>query len=138
MLEDLRKSEDPLVKIYCLLGDNVGWSKSNLSAEEFTEYKTDLQRDLRQRHKDAEAAGRPPLTASNLKQAIFEIAADMILNDLPGGRDLERRVYDCFPHATGLPMTFRERIASGRIKRKFLTLGVEEGEGRSNEEPENE
>jgi hypothetical protein len=114
----------PLEFVYQYIQDQFGPRKTpfrELPKDEQREYKRLKKREQRARDKEREQSGEPRISADNLKQAVFEAAAMMIIANHPAAEDLKRIVFRCFPQAPGLTMTIKDRLGSQQIKRKFLT-----------------
>lgn len=116
--------EVPLDFVYRYVADQFGPRKTpfrDLPADEQREYKRMKKREQRARDRENEGNGEPRISADNLKAAVFEAAAMMIIADHPAAEDMKRLVFQCFPQAPGLTLTLKDRLSDQKIKRKFLT-----------------
>lgn len=116
--------EVPLDFVYQYVAEQFGPRTTpfrDLPPEEKREYKRLKKREQRARDRHREISGEPRISADNLKAAVFEAAAMMIIADHPAAEDMKRLIFQCFPQAPGLPLTLKDRLGDQKIKRKFLT-----------------
>ena len=85
---------------------------------------TELKRKSRAAARQAEAEGRPVAHADAVREALADAAMIVLAVNGPGHAEIMRLVAAAFPTTTGLPISLRAKIRSGRLKPRRITPEV--------------